>query len=84
MDKNYVPTETPDFQIKVWVGKEFRELTPAEEHQIQTRRKILKTGGNGEYILVDHPDRIELGNGRFKKVRNKRTNYTPPKKKRKK
>jgi len=47
------------------------------------RGKIYKYGGNGEKILVDDPAYLD-GDGNFKKLRRKPTNYTAPKKKRKK
>jgi len=46
-------------------------------------RMIEKTNGKGETILVEDPQYLNDEEG-FKKLRRKPTNYTPPKKKRKK
>ena len=47
------------------------------------KRKIEKTDGKGNTILVDDPDWMDL-DGNFKKLRRKPTNTTPKKKKRRK
>jgi hypothetical protein len=44
--------------------------------------KIWKTDGNCEFVLVDHPD--SWIDGQKVKVKNRVTNFTPKKKKRKK
>lgn len=43
---------------------------------------VEKNDGNGNTIAVDNPDRYTYVEGRRKKIRKKVTNYTKPKKKR--
>ena len=45
------------------------------------KRNILKSGGNDDLYFVPN---LEFEDGVFHKVRRRATNYTPPKKKRKK
>jgi hypothetical protein len=67
-----------------WVGSEYRELTDKEMYEISRGRKSLKTNGKSEYVYIDHPD-LHTPEGVKTKPRRKRgTNFTPPKKKRKK
>lgn len=70
-----------------WVGLEYRELTNDEMAMIDRREKTLKTNGASEYVFIDHPDREGYNQSGYiipKFRRRHPTNYTPPKKKRKK
>jgi len=53
------------------------------EQWLKAHRKITKTDGEGNLIVVDDPAYLN-DEGNFHKVRKKPTNFTPKKKKRKK
>lgn len=58
-----------------------RLLKEFDTNRLPPRGRIYKTDGDGNRILVKDPDYYP--EGKFKKVRRKSTNITPPKKKRK-
>lgn len=53
------------------------------EDNFMSKRQIIKTGGNDDLYLVEHPDCYDE-NKVFHKQRHVCTNFTPKKKKRKK
>ncbi len=57
-------------------------ITEAEKEGIRSGRKDIKYDGNSNAIVVDNPNYFNE-EGNFKKHRNKPTNLTPKKKKRK-
>jgi hypothetical protein len=72
-------------KTEAWVGNEYRELTPSEEALIKEGKKSLKTNGRSEYVFIDHPDSGKGTNPADGYIKRRRqTNFTPPKKKRKK
>lgn len=70
-------------KIKAWVDGEFRELYDDELYKLAKGKKVLKTNGKSEYVYIDPPDRMSP-EGVIQKFRRKNSNFTPPKKKRKK
>lgn len=72
----------------VWVGAEYRLLKESEKALIASGRKSLKTNGKSELVYIDSPD---AGQGKgdnhanmYIPGRKRPTNYTAPKKKRRK
>ena len=71
----------------VWVGTEYRLLTDQERALIKSGRKSLKTNGKSQLVYIDHPDhgygKADNADNMYIPGRKGPTNYTKPKKKRK-
>lgn len=61
-----------------------KPYTVKEIQELNKGNMVEKNDGNGNTIAVDNPDRFNFVEGRRKKIRKKVTNYTKPKKKRRK
>ncbi len=59
-------------------------LTETELNDYHANRKVVKTNGKSEFVLVPNPDNYHQGQYVKRRQGNKHTGFTPKKKKRKK
>jgi hypothetical protein len=70
------PCDTPEpSKSLVWVGKEYRELNSCEKDLLNQGKKILKTNGKSEFVLIDNPQArpyVRVGGSNFTPKRKRR------------